>query len=162
MILEVEEMKPVETHALLARVSYGHLGCVRDGRPYVLPINYVYRDPHIYLYTTEGMKTEYIAANPEVCLQVEDVQDARHWQSVTVTGRADRLTDPAERARAMAFITDRNPALTPALSVMWNDAWGRGIAEVVYRITPFIVDGRRTVPEGETRGPRMRPAEPTT
>ncbi len=32
-----------------------------------------------------------IDANPEICLQVEDIHDPPHWRSVIVNGRADRL-----------------------------------------------------------------------
>ena len=42
MPVEIEEMPPQEAHALLARVGYGHLGCARDNRPYVIPIHYAY------------------------------------------------------------------------------------------------------------------------
>ena len=65
-MIEVEEMGAQEVHALLERADYGHLGCARDNRPYVMPIHYAYEDPDIYIFTTEGMKTEFIAANPEV------------------------------------------------------------------------------------------------
>jgi nitroimidazol reductase NimA-like FMN-containing flavoprotein (pyridoxamine 5'-phosphate oxidase superfamily) len=78
-MLEVEEMTAGDSHHLLKELDYGHLGCARlDGRPYVVPIHYAYEEPDIYIFTTEGMKTEYLAANPEVCLQVEDVKDSAH------------------------------------------------------------------------------------
>jgi nitroimidazol reductase NimA-like FMN-containing flavoprotein (pyridoxamine 5'-phosphate oxidase superfamily) len=67
-MIEVEEMETPEVHGLLARAGYGHLGCARNNRPYVTPIHYAYDDPDIYIFTTEGMKTEFIAANAEVCL----------------------------------------------------------------------------------------------
>lgn len=152
-MVEVEEMIVKDMKRVLERVGYGHLGCVREGHPYVVPINYAYDDPHIYIYTTEGMKTDFIAKNPEVCLQVEEVHDSKNWRSVVATGRAERLTDKEDVERAMRFITERNPTLTPALSFMWIDPWGRAIVEAIYRITPHMVSGRKTVPEGETRGP---------
>jgi nitroimidazol reductase NimA-like FMN-containing flavoprotein (pyridoxamine 5'-phosphate oxidase superfamily) len=31
-------------------------------------------------------------ANPEVCLQVEEIHDQKHWRSVTVTGLAEHIT----------------------------------------------------------------------
>ena len=39
-MLKVEDMSPAEMHALLQRESFGHLGCSRDSRPYVVPMNY--------------------------------------------------------------------------------------------------------------------------
>jgi nitroimidazol reductase NimA-like FMN-containing flavoprotein (pyridoxamine 5'-phosphate oxidase superfamily) len=145
-MLEIEEMTAQASHLLLKALDYGHLGCARaDGRPYVVPIHYAYDEPNIYIFTTDGMKTEYIAANPEVCLQVEDVQDSAHWRSVIVNGRAEALTKPEEKEHVMQLITKRNPTLTPALSRMWVDAWGRANVVTVYRIRPEIVSGRQTV-----------------
>ncbi|HEV7375390.1 MAG TPA: pyridoxamine 5'-phosphate oxidase family protein [Pyrinomonadaceae bacterium] len=152
-MIEVEEMASNEVHALLERADYGHLGCARDNRPYVMPIHYAYQDPDIYIFTTEGMKTEFIAANPEVCLQVEEVDSPINWKSVIATGKAERLTDKEEIEHAMQYITKANPTLTPALNKMWIDPWGRASTVMLYRIHPDMISGRKTLPPGETRGP---------
>jgi len=91
------------------------------------------------------MKTRFIDTNPEVCLQVEEVNDSTHWRSVMVTGKAEHITSNEEMQKAMSLITQRNPSLTPAISATSVDAWGRGVDVAVYRITPEIVDGRKTV-----------------
>jgi uncharacterized protein len=144
-MIQVEEMNDKDIKILLARVGYGHLGLVRDTHPYVVPIHYAYDEPHIYIYTTEGKKTEIIEKNPEVCLQVEDVTDEKHWRSAIVTGDAVQLTDKEEISRAMDFIRATNPKLTPALSIHWMDDWIRANIQVVYRITPIMITGRATV-----------------
>ena len=141
---KVEDIPLEEMHALLQKTGFGHLGCARDGRPYVVPMHYVYDSENLYFFTTEGMKTNYIAANAEVCFQVEEVQDRSHWRSVMVTGRAERLTSPEEIERAMQLITDSNPTLTPAISRTQLDAWGRANTIALYRIRPEIIDGRKT------------------
>jgi nitroimidazol reductase NimA-like FMN-containing flavoprotein (pyridoxamine 5'-phosphate oxidase superfamily) len=146
-MLKVEDMPLEEMKALLSRVGYGHLGCAREGRPYVVPMNYAYDGESLYLFTTEGMKTSFIEANPEVCLQVEQVEGPRDWQSVMVTGRAERITAQDERESAMQLITRTNPTLTPALNRTQLDAWGRANEVALYRIRPAIIDGRKTVSE---------------
>jgi uncharacterized protein len=152
-MLEIEEMESTEMHELLHRVSYGHLGCSRDDHPYVVPIHYAYDSGSFYIFTTEGMKTEYIRANPEVCLQVEEVHDSSNWRSVVVTGKAELLTEQEDKDRAMQYIVNLNPTLTPALNKMWIDAWGRANKVAIYRIQPRLISGRKTLPEGESRGP---------
>ena len=132
-------------HALLQRESFGHLGCTRDGRPYVLPMNYAYDGKELFFFTTEGMKTKFIEANPKVCLQVEEITDSTHWRSVMVIGQAEQLTSAEELERAMKLITERNPSLTPAISATQLDTWGRGVDIAVYRISPDLIDGRKTV-----------------
>ena len=144
-MLRVEDMAPAEMHALLQRESFGHLGCARDGRPYVLPMNYAYDGKELYFFTTEGMKTQFIEANPQVCLQVEEITDSTHWRSVMVIGKAEQITKSEETQRAMKLITERNPSLTPAISATQLDTWGRAVDIAIYRITPELIDGRQTV-----------------
>jgi nitroimidazol reductase NimA-like FMN-containing flavoprotein (pyridoxamine 5'-phosphate oxidase superfamily) len=144
-MLEVEDMPKAEMVALLLRVGFGHLGCTRDGRPYVVPMHYAYDSEDLYFFTTEGMKTAYIAANPQVCLQVEEVVDASHWRSVMVTGHAERITATDEMERAMQLITERNPTLTPAINKTQLDAWIRASNVAIYRVRPDIIDGRKTI-----------------
>jgi nitroimidazol reductase NimA-like FMN-containing flavoprotein (pyridoxamine 5'-phosphate oxidase superfamily) len=152
-MVEIEEMAAHETHGLLRRMHYGHLGCARNNRPYVVPIHYAYDDTDFYIFTTEGMKTEFISANPEVCLQVEEVHHPGNWQSVVVTGKAELLTEQEDTERAMQYITKINPTLTPAINRMWIDPWGRASKVAIYRIHPDIISGRKTLPVGDTRGP---------
>jgi uncharacterized protein len=91
------------------------------------------------------MKTQFIAANPKVCLQVEEVTDSTHWRSVMVIGEAVRIANSEEMERAMKLITERNPSLTPAISDTQLDTWGRAVDIALYRITPALIDGRQTV-----------------
>jgi len=144
-VLKVEDMAPAEMHALLQRESFGHLGCTRDGRPYVVPMHYAYDGKELFFFTTEGMKTQFIEANPKVCLQVEEITDSTHWRSVMVIGQAEQLTNAEELERAMKLITERNPSLTPAISATQLDTWGRAVDIALYRIRPDLIDGRKTV-----------------
>jgi len=144
-MVEVEEMHVADCKKLLQRVGYGHLGCVRGSQPYVVPIHYAYNEPHVYIYTTNGKKTEIIEENPAICLQIEDITDEKHWQSVIITGDAVELTASTEVKHAMEFILAANPNLSPALSIRWMDAWVRSNITVVYRITPTMITGRATV-----------------
>ena len=143
-MLEIKDMPRGEMLALLLRVGYGHLGCTRDGHPYVVPMHYAFDSQDLYFFTTEGTKTEFISANHEVCFQVEEVTDALHWRSVMVTGRAQRLLEWDELERAMRLITERNPTLTPALNKTEIGAWKRRNNIAVYRVRPEAIYGRTT------------------
>jgi hypothetical protein len=130
-------MPPAEMHALLQSANFGHLGCAHRGRPYVLPMHYAYDGKELYFFTTQGMKTQFMNGNPEVCLQVEQVTDSSHWRSVMVVGRAEKLTDRGEVERAMKQITERDPSLTSTLHATQPDV-------ALYRIQPELIDGRKT------------------
>lgn len=143
-MLKVGDMTGEEKNALLLRAQYGHLGCTRDGHPYVVPMHYSFDGQDIYFFTTEGTKTEFIAANHEVCFQVEEVVDASNWQSVMVMGEARRITDPDESEYAMRVITERNQTLTPALNKTDIGAWHRLSNTAIYRVRPNAIYGRKT------------------
>ena len=144
-MLKIEDMSQAEMKALLLRMGFGHLGCVHHGRPYVVPMNYAYDEHDFYLFTTEGTKTEAIAENPEVCLQVEEIHNPSAWRSVMVNGRAERITGTEEMEQAMRLITENNPTLTPALNLTQIDTWGRANNVALYRLRPTVIDGRKTI-----------------
>lgn len=135
-MLSIEDMPPVEVHTLLQTANFGHLGCAHNGRPYVVPMHYAYDGKELYFFTTEGMKTQFMNGNPQVCLQVEEITDISHWRSVMVIGRAEKLTNRSEIERAMKQIVERTPSLTQAIS---------GVDIAFYRIQPEVMDARKTV-----------------
>ncbi|MBK9766330.1 MAG: hypothetical protein IPP63_04580 [Chloracidobacterium sp.] len=55
------------------------------------------------------------------------------------------MTDHVERERILALIAEINPTLTPAVSIHWMDNWIRENIEVIYRIVPLEMNGRRAV-----------------
>jgi nitroimidazol reductase NimA-like FMN-containing flavoprotein (pyridoxamine 5'-phosphate oxidase superfamily) len=144
-MLKVEDMAPAEMHGLLQRESFGHLGCARNNRPYVVPMHYAYDGKELFFFTTQGMKTQFIDANPQVCLQVEEITDSTHWRSVMVIGKAEQITRKEEMQQAMKLITERNPSLIPAISATELDGLGRAVDIALYRIVPELIDGRKTV-----------------
>jgi uncharacterized protein len=143
-MLDIDEMSSKEMHELLHQVGYGHLGCIHEGKPYVMPMSYYLEDSDIYLFTTVGMKTHDIDVNPEVCLQVEEIRDPLHWRSVIVNGRTEQLTEQPDLDRAMQFIKAHNSTLSPAINRTWIDAQGRSEAIAIYRIHVSEMSGRTT------------------
>lgn len=143
-MLDIDEMNSKEIHELLHKVGYGHLGCIHEGKPYVMPMYYYLENSDIYLFTTVGMKTHDIDANPEICLQVEEINGLLHWRSIIVNGRASRLTEQPDIDRAMHWIKECNPTLSPAINRTWTDAEGRSEAIAIYRIHQSEISGRTT------------------
>jgi nitroimidazol reductase NimA-like FMN-containing flavoprotein (pyridoxamine 5'-phosphate oxidase superfamily) len=143
-MLDIDEMSSKEIQELLRQVGYGHLGFIHEGKPCVMPMHYYLNDLDIYLFTTEGMKTHDMDANPEVCLQVEAIHDPLHWRSVIVNGQISRLTEQQDIDHARQFIEERNPTLSPAINRTWIDAEGRAEVVAIYRLHLSEMSGRTT------------------
>ncbi len=143
-MLDIDEMGKREIHEVLQEIGYGHLGYIHEGKPYVMPMHYYLKDEDIYLFTTIGMKTHDIDENPEICLQVEDINNPSHWRSVIVNGRAELLTQQSEIDQVMPLIKECNPTLAPALNRTWIDALGRSEIIAIYRIHAREMSGRTT------------------
>jgi uncharacterized protein len=143
-VLDIDEMGQEEIHELLDKIGYGHLGFIHAGKPCVMPMHYYLENSDIYLFTTVGMKTHDMDADPDVCLQVEELNPAEHWRSVIVMGQAKHVTDPAEIARVMALVKQRDSTLSPAINRTWTDSWGREEAIAIYRIESGEMSGRTT------------------
>jgi nitroimidazol reductase NimA-like FMN-containing flavoprotein (pyridoxamine 5'-phosphate oxidase superfamily) len=107
-------------------------------------MHYAYDGQDIYFFTTEGTKTEFIAANSEVCFQVEEITDASNWRSVMLIGEAQKIVNQDEVEHAMQLITERNQTLTPALNKTEIGAWHRLSNIAIYRVRPNAIYGRKT------------------
>jgi nitroimidazol reductase NimA-like FMN-containing flavoprotein (pyridoxamine 5'-phosphate oxidase superfamily) len=87
----IGDLDEFQMERLLLSGTLGHLGCHADGKTYVIPIAYLYHEGKIISYTKDGLKTDMMRKNPDVCIQVEEIRDAANWQSVIVWGKYREL-----------------------------------------------------------------------
>jgi len=111
-ILAREEIVEIIRKAPVCR-----LGLCRDNVPYVVPLNFGYRDGCLFLHCAkEGRKMDMIRANPRVCFEIDtDVEVVRaeqpcdwgmRFSSVIGFGTASVLEDPEERKQGLDAIMD--------------------------------------------------------
>jgi nitroimidazol reductase NimA-like FMN-containing flavoprotein (pyridoxamine 5'-phosphate oxidase superfamily) len=115
------------------------LGCIVDGEPYVVPVNYTFDGETVLVHSLPGRKITAMRANPRVCLQVDEVEDELTWKSVIAFGRYEEISLPTERSLAMNHLLSSHPKLTPVESVIANDA-GAPIP-IVFRICVDRITG---------------------
>ncbi|MHB1006985.1 MAG: pyridoxamine 5'-phosphate oxidase family protein [Chloroflexota bacterium] len=103
---------------VLRKAPFGRLATARDGRPYVVPVSFVYHNEKVYFHSSpNGRKMEEIVANPNVCLQADDEvtlihRDLActftvHYYSAHVFGRARVVENPALRLEALQAIVSK-------------------------------------------------------
>lgn len=107
-----------EMEKLLDELEFGYLGLSRDGKPYVIPISFAYKEDKIYLHTSlKGLKLEYLASNPQVCFAAAEQQElvgadipcdyTVRYRSVVARGRGRLLTELNEKIAALDIIAGK-------------------------------------------------------
>jgi nitroimidazol reductase NimA-like FMN-containing flavoprotein (pyridoxamine 5'-phosphate oxidase superfamily) len=85
----------------------GRIGCHADGITYIVPINYVYENDTIYAHSKKGMKIDIMRKNPDVCFQVDAIDDLLNWESVITWGKFEEIFDMQEKTLVMQKIINR-------------------------------------------------------
>jgi uncharacterized protein len=107
-----------ESREFLQNHQLGHLGCIVESEPYVVPISYWCDGEYIYSHSLPGLKINAIRQQPRICLQVEAIQDSYNWKSVIAFGFYNEITAPEERERILTLLLQQLPQLTPVESRM--------------------------------------------
>ncbi len=91
----------------------GHLACCLDDKPYVVPITYYYdaAQNSLVCYTAEGHKVDIMRQNPQVCVEVSEVDDLSHWRSVILEGRFEEMTGRDSIDVLQALIRNLEPMI---------------------------------------------------
>ncbi len=110
-IRDIREIENILHNALVCRVAFAH-----DGRPYIVPVNFGYRDRCLYFHCAPtGKKLDIIKKNNNVCLEVEvDVEliegddPCKDWgmkyRSVIGSGKAHIVEDLNEKIKGLNTI----------------------------------------------------------
>ena len=123
-------LHPDEIDDLLFARRIGHLACVVDDKPYIVPIAFAYDGGAIYAHTTPGRKVDALRSRPQVAFEIEDLGDPRRWRSVIVEGVYEEVTEGDERQRVKRLLADVLTGMSPAEG------------EIVFRIRPTRKTGR--------------------
>jgi len=110
---EIKDQKEIED--ILKACSICRLAMVDEDKPYLVPMNFGYREGTLYLHSArEGRKIDLIRKNPHVCFEVDEIVQFRkaeracdwgvEYKSVIGSGKAFFLTDPEEKRRAFDTI----------------------------------------------------------
>ena len=128
-----------EARGVIAKGKIGHLGCITNGEPYVVPINYILEDDSIYSPSLPGLKIDAMRANSRACLQVEEIKDNFNWRSALVYGNFEEIRVPSDRRSVLNKFIAHFPLLTPVESSMAQDASAPD--SIVFRIVVDRITG---------------------
>jgi nitroimidazol reductase NimA-like FMN-containing flavoprotein (pyridoxamine 5'-phosphate oxidase superfamily) len=125
------QLRPAEITKVLREGTIGRIGTSVDGRTYVVPVTYVYDGNSVYGHTRLGQKIRMMRANPNVCFQVDDIDDMANWRSVIAQGTYEELSGDMATAAAK-LISARLGPLTASETA--GPAGRGGRTHISYRI----------------------------
>ena len=110
---EVTSIPWMET--VLRKAQICRIGLSLDNEPYIVPVNYGYKDRVLYFHSAcEGQKLEMLRKNPRVCIQadiettIEESGIPCNWstryKSVIAFGSAKIIEDEEEKVEALSLI----------------------------------------------------------
>lgn len=137
-VLSAADVEDVLTNGVVGRI-----GCIDDGRPYVVPVCYAYDAEFVYGHSMPGAKLRALQSNSQVCFEVEDVVDLSHWRSVISWGAVEILSGTAADAGLRLLVERVMPLLQPGSASARPHHSGTGAgAPAVYRIALGEKTGR--------------------
>lgn len=110
---EITDKKELEKILKAAKVC--RIAMVDGDKPYVVPLNYGYRDGVVYFHSAgQGRKVELIKKNPKVCFEIDEMialhkaKQACDWgvdfRSIIAEGRATFLETKQEKINGLDII----------------------------------------------------------
>lgn len=140
---ETKDLTVHECWQHLRSASVGRLAVISDAKPEIFPVNYLPDEGTVLFRTGHGTKLDAVLAGEPVVLEADglNVYGTIAW-SVVVKGVAEAV-QPGEDA----------PAETPS-------PWQEGAKDIMVRITPSELTGRRFVIGPPTKW--WPPVEPVT
>lgn len=136
--ISMEELTREEIEGFLDQQIFGRMGCHDAGVTYVVPLIYARDGDALYIFATEGQKTQFARNNPAVCFQIDEHDPAtRSWRSAIVQGHYEEL-DEVGAVDARAAFARRFGSRTRGTS----DAKPVTPATVTFRIRILAVTGR--------------------
>ena len=97
----IARLSDIEIDNILQNNFVGRLGCTDGSSVYVVPMNYVYTGKYILAHSTEGKKITYMRSHPDVCFEVDEVDDIMNWRSVIVWGKFEEIEDELEKEQVL-------------------------------------------------------------
>lgn len=127
-IVTMSELEQDVCWRLVSKAGFGRVGFIRDGEPWILPVNSSVVEGGVVFRTARGSMLHLLAPGSVVTFEADGTDRvAQSGWSVLVRGRVKELT--ARPAIAEAEETGLAP-------------WGPGVRDRWMRVEPFEVTGR--------------------
>ena len=129
----IKNLNENEARELLRDKEFGRLACVLEsGEPYVVPVNYLFKDDGIYIHALPEQKLDAMRINRKICLQVDKIENSSRWQSAIAFGEFQEIKKTNEKIEILKEFSLHSERSTP-VEAMIEEEWNLG-GMVVFRL----------------------------
>lgn len=116
---EITDKKTIES--ILSTSTICRIGMIDEFKPYIIPVNYGYKDGFIYIHSApEGKKIHILKNNQFVCFEIEGTTKtisnnipckwSEHYQSIIGYGTVEFIDDFESKTKALEIIMHQHGA----------------------------------------------------
>jgi len=143
--MPIEIMSQADCRTLIRDERLGRLACCKDDRPLVVPIYYVCSGNLIYCFSMPGQKLDVMRANPNVCLEIENIERINRWKCVIIQGVFREFSTPEDKDAAWEILKVHND---------WWEVGGQQVQETdqdgkrltaYFSISMDLISGREAI-----------------
>lgn len=92
---------------VLSSQTIGRIGCMEEGKMYIIPISFAFDNGSIYGHSMEGLKIKIMRNNPAVCFQVDSIENMTSWRSVIIWGEFEEIKNEEDYEAAKSILNNR-------------------------------------------------------
>jgi len=143
----VGQLNNDQINRVLETQLIGRIGCGTQDRHYIFPVTYVFHEGSVYVHSKEGLKLKILSSNPNVCFQVDQIDNMNNWRSVLIWGKYEALNKEEEQVAALNILRNRfepfnvSETVLPDLSA-GHESYRKESRAVAYRIRIIEKTGR--------------------
>ena len=139
--LKLPNMSREEIEDLLYGSDICRIAFLDRGHPYIAPFQYIYQDDTLYFhFTNYGRKIKLLKENPNVCVEVERLdENLRSFRFISLKGKLSLVEDANERENVINKLRENgkqklSPAFLTAHGINPREGWTYFTSE-----KPFLI-----------------------
>ena len=107
-VYRLPAMTGEQVEQLLAAQKICRMAFNDDPHPYIIALDYIYMDGRLYFHFADyGRKMYLIDNHPDVSVEIDNfMEGANHFDTITLMGRLQKITDKAEKDRCIKALID--------------------------------------------------------
>lgn len=94
----IKSMPSIDMRDFLHQQHLGRLAFIKDDKPYIVPLFFLFSAGALYSFTTDGQKVDAMRKYPKVTILFDQINKVDDWQSVMVHGEYIEITGEGNKA----------------------------------------------------------------